>query len=596
MSAQPSEPLRPVHAVVRPRYQPEPLPNIAALYPRVSSKPQGEEDKASLPTQLAALKKLAAQLGADVDERYIYEERASGEELHQRPALSRLREDVRSRRFRYVLAYNPYALAKRREHMAILLDEWEQRGVTVRFATEQPGDTREAKIVADLNTYATEIDTERRKDRMHRALMDRVHRHGQAANKVRPSFGYQWADERDKEGKLLKERQVRNDQTWPIAERIWTRALAGHTLRRIAADLTADGEATPQGRRVWDPSTVRHILTNGIYWGQPVTLRRVQVPVDPQVRQYYAHKSRACRRPEEEQVTLGADYAPAMVTPEDAARVQARLRLNKELATPNAPQPETPDDLLLLRGLARCGYCGGRLGVHHPKSRRPGARRVIYKCRKGQKTNEGCQHHSIAAHTLDAAVWARVCEVLTHPTLIEQEVKRLRETPDPAADTLAAIDRQVADLVRRIKNKREYATLVDDARERAEVAAEVTQLRKQQDALEGERAATLAHYAGWREQAGGLEQVLAWCQRWAGNLDGFTPEERQRALFALRVDVRLYRADHAPRAEVTLTLPVSGALATELQTERVPAAAFGEEHCRSCSTPSLTLTTALAVA
>ncbi|HKB46268.1 MAG TPA: recombinase family protein, partial [Ktedonobacterales bacterium] len=110
------------------RYQPVPLPRIAALYCRVSSKKQAEDDKTSLQTQLAALQAKAAALGYATAPDSTYSEAFSGEELHQRPVLSRLREDARARRFALVLAYNVYALAKNQAHTAILLDEWECLG------------------------------------------------------------------------------------------------------------------------------------------------------------------------------------------------------------------------------------------------------------------------------------------------------------------------------------------------------------------------------------------------------------------------------------------------------------------------------------
>lgn len=224
---------------------------------------------------------------------------------------------------------------------------------------------------------------------------------------------------------------------------------------------------------------------------------------------------------------LPPDYAPALVTPEQAATVHARLRLNQTLATPHAPT--VGQDGALLRGLALCGYCGARLGVSDPRSRRPGVRRAIYKCRRGQKTNEGCQHHNISAGLLDRAVWGAVVALIQDPALIEAEVARRREQPDPGADTLASIDRQVADLDRRIRNKRAYAEQVDDARERSETAAEVTALCRQRDGLTAERLATAAHYADAVAQADGLADLLAACQRVAWRLDTFTPAEQRRA-------------------------------------------------------------------
>ncbi|HEV2460137.1 MAG TPA: recombinase family protein [Ktedonobacterales bacterium] len=219
------------------------LPRVAALYCRVSSKKQDEDDKTSLKTQLAALKTLAAELGWAIDDRYIYDDRFTDEELHQRPALAQLRQDAKTRAFGLVLAYNVYALAKNQAHMAILLDEWEQAGIGLQFATEKLENTPLGRMILAARTFAAEVEGERRKDRMHRALTARVE-NGKPANTSRPNFGYQFPDILDKHGRLVKDKdhQERNPETWPQAERIWLAGLAGHTfaaLRRTSPATTS---------------------------------------------------------------------------------------------------------------------------------------------------------------------------------------------------------------------------------------------------------------------------------------------------------------------------------------------------------------------
>src|SRR5260221_26207 len=115
------------------------------------------------------------------------------------------------------------------------------------------------------------------------------------------------------------------------------------------------------------------------------------------------------------------------------------------------------------------------------------------------------------SHKLDAAVWAKISEVLTHPELIEREVARMRETEDPGAEMLANLDRQLAEVDRRIANKRKFAELVDDDQERAELAADVAEQRKGRRTLEAERVAIEARTGGWREKQHGLERTLDWC-------------------------------------------------------------------------------------
>ncbi len=559
----------------RPRYTPPTLPRMAALYARVSSKHQAEDDKTSLQTQLAALQAKAAALGYATAPDFCYSDAFSGEELHQRPALSRLREDARAPRFGLVLAYNVYALAKNQAHMAILLDEWERLGIGLQFVTEELEDTPLGRMILSARTFAAEVEGERRKVRMHRATHARA-QDGQFIPGIRPLYGYQWGPERyadgARAGKLRKMRLIPDETTAPIVRRVYQEAHAGVSLRRIAAGLTADGIPTPTGRVVWDANTVRWILWHPTYWGEPAALRWQSEEVPKAVRDQYKHKSRQVRRPAEQQIALAPTAAPPLVAPELAGAVHARLREQQVLGTGN--QHNHYPEAALLRGHAFCADCEHALAAWTTAGSRGSAiLRTRYQCRYATRANAAgvrCTPvHSIEAHKLDAAVWTTLVAVLRNPRLIEQEVARMRETDtqgkQPGADTLESIDRQVADLRRRIENKRKYAEAVDDDIERREVAAEVTLLRKQEHGLEAERVATLAHFADWREQQADLEQTIDLLGARVGqHLDTLLYEEKRGVLRALRVRVLLHRADARPRVELLLHLPLSGRIVLDL--------------------------------
>jgi site-specific DNA recombinase len=537
------------------------LPRIAALYLRVSTRRQGEDDKASLPSQLAALRAKAAELGYATADQYIYTDMHTGEELIERPNLSRLREDARARQFGLVLAYNVYALAKEPAHMAILHDEWERLGIGLDFVTERFDATPIGQIVLQVNTLAAQIEGARRKDRFQRARLARA-QSGKAAVAHRANYGYRWADVRLADGRLSRERLEVDPVTGPIVKRMYELVDTGHTMRSIAQLYTAEGIPTATGKTpVWDPSTIRAILINPLYCGRPVTLQRKAVPVDKSVRHLYARRTRLVPRPAEDQVALPATYAPAIVSPDLYERVLARLHQNQQLAPRNNRQPTAT----LARGLVRCGHCGYRMSVINTSAWGPYYRCQIGVGRPFKKEQCAAKGISVMAHKLDAAVWDAICEVIKNPDLIKQEYAHMCETKDPGAEMLASIDRQLSELDRRIANQRKFAELVDDDDERAELAAEVSRLRQDHRVLEAERVAAQARTAGWRDQQRGLERLLNLCKRVAGRLDTATPERRRETLLTLRAEVLVYRSDHTPRAELTIYLPLSGAVALPLE-------------------------------
>src|SRR5260221_1218338 len=136
----------------RPRYTPPTLPRIAALYARVSSTRQGADDKASLPTQLDAMRSYAEAHGYATCDAYTYVEMHTGEELYERPELSRLRDDAKRRPFGLVLAYSVDRLPRASAYVQIVFEEVKRLGIRLPVATAEMEDTPLARATDDIKT------------------------------------------------------------------------------------------------------------------------------------------------------------------------------------------------------------------------------------------------------------------------------------------------------------------------------------------------------------------------------------------------------------------------------------------------------------
>jgi hypothetical protein len=390
-----------------------------------------------------------------------------------------------------------------------------------------------------------------------RATRARVER-GLPVATGRCPFGYLWTD-------ATKTAYMVNPATAPVVVRIFADYARGMKLRELAAALTADGIPTPSGKRAtWDPGVIRNLLWTSLYWGAPTTgkTRSERVPLDR--RAQYRAKSVARVLPREQQTALPPTVAPALISRAVAAEVLRRLRLNQQLATRSAKDPESA----LLRGLVRCGLCGSSVHANRvpAQTRADGSVPVRYVCRqallvrKDEQAGRYCTPHSMLADTLDTAVWDKVAAYLRDPKLIAQERERMRETEPPGTADLASIDRRLVDLRRRIKNKRTYAEQVDDDREREEVAAEVTLLRRQECKTEAERTQVAALAADWDREALALESLTTLVQNATVNLESWGYAEKRSALLALKTVVTLHPPGHGPRAEGTIRLPLRGML------------------------------------
>ena len=179
---------------------------------------------------------------------------------------------------------------------------------------------------------------------------------------------------------------------------------------------------TPRGQRRWNPATIRGLLSNPAYTGQ-VYAGRTRARA-PQVRRSATHpighpSSSTTTLPPEEWIPVAA--IPALITPEQFARVQAKLAQNRSFARRNNHAHD-----YLLRALVSCGVCQSScLGRRSP----PGY--VYYLCRaKGHPLrtcrDERCSSRYIPADALDAWVWDDLCALLAHPESIAYALERAR--------------------------------------------------------------------------------------------------------------------------------------------------------------------------
>jgi len=543
------------------RIEATPLPHIAALYVRVSDKKQDAPDKTSLATQEQGEHGWAREHGWLTDERFTYRERHTGEELWERPELTRLREAARARSFSVVVCHSIERLSRDPIHLGILIDEFDRIGIAVEFVTEHVDDSPEGALIRFIKGYAGRVENERRRERQIRATRARAELGYPIATGPRTPYGYLWGD-------ADKRAYVIDPLTAPVIVRIFTDYARGMTLRELAASLTAEGIPTPTGKQpAWRSGVIRQLLKTSLYWGVPMTgkTRTERVPLSS--RAHYANKSVARLLPTSEQVALPAGVAPALVSPELAAHCTRRLRTNQQFAIRSAKDPEAA----LLRGMARCGLCGGAVYANRRArslARKDGSIPSRYVCRNALRVVRDAVHgrictpHTLSCETLDGAVWAKVASALRDPRIITDEVERMRETEPPGAADLAALDGRIATLSRKIDSLTETVSYATDSETRRDLAGQIDLANTQKRATETERAKVVSLAADWDAERIQLESLSEQISDASENLEEWGYAEKRAALIALRCEVVVYEPGHAGgRAALTLRLPLRGRLA-----------------------------------
>ncbi len=509
-------------------------PLRAAVYTRVSSHRQSDEDRYSLPTQEEACRLHAAQHGYEVVG--VFTDIASGSLYRTRPHLSELRRLVRERAIDAVLVHSLDRLSRDQVHLAVLLEEFREHGVHLVSVLDPVEDSPVGRFLALARIFAAELEREKLAERTQRGRRARA-----AAGKPiigpKSPYGLRWVES---EGRFV---EVPEEAS--VLRYLFERVAAGASIEGLVAELTDRGIPTPMGKRQWRRATIVQLLHDERYTGQGAAYR-------------YKTERRANGKwyrtavPEGWTVALPEGVVPQIVSPELFAAVQRRLAWNKQLARRRNKNPE----LFLLRGgFARCGICGGSLVtcLRHPgNGRPPQATYVCYRRRKEYR----CPGVAISQRLLDTTVWERLTQAIEREEVIRPVIEQMLAEAPPLDDELRLIERAIRDAEEQEQNLVRNLALIRDARTAEPVVREierlhdhVARLRQEQAELEAQRAVQQA----WRDR---LLTTANWLRALKGRLQALDQDERRNLLIALDVRVTVYRPDTEPRIVIEAAIPL----------------------------------------
>ena len=289
----------------------------------------------------------------------------------ERPALTRLLADVEARRIDGVVVYKVDRLSRSLLDFTRLLSLFEKRGVsfvsvTQDFNTSSSMGRLTLNILLSFAQFEREIIGERTRDKLSAAR-----RKGKWIGGV-PVLGYDVAPEG---GRLVantaEAEQVRDIFAVCAASSSMTEALREMRARGWTAKQWTSRTGKAHGGQLLSMSTLRLLLTNVLYRGDIV------------------HKG----------VVYPGEHS-ALVPRELWQEVNAKHRLSRTKIRCHH-SVEAP-----LKGLIRCGYCGGLLTASF--THRQGQRHLYYVCRAGKKQPPICPQQPLRAHDLDNSLRDRL--------------------------------------------------------------------------------------------------------------------------------------------------------------------------------------------
>jgi site-specific DNA recombinase len=465
----------------------------------------------------------------------------------KRPGLERLRDAAAQARFDRLLITAPDRLSRNYVHLALLVEELQRYGCQIEFLDHPMSQDPHDQLMLQIRGAVGEYERTLIAERMRRGRQAKL-KAGTMLPWAKAPYGYRLDVDCPRDPRLVRLEPVEA----AIVKEIFARYLEARTsLRQLALELIVRGIKSPRGHTLWNIGTLRGILTNPVYAGEVYAGREQARP--SRTRHSATHPVGIKQRtyvaaPREDWILV--TRVEAIVTPEEFAQVQEKLKQNQRLAARNNKAHD-----YLLRALVSCGHCllacSGRSQADNDYYVCNGKRPPIHSHRL-----ERCSARYIPARQLDELVWNDLVELLTNPERLDQALDQARGgawLPQQYQARRAQLRRGQQSLRARLERLTEgylSGIIPPDEYERRRREMETQDQMLEQQLLElvaqADQQAQLAGYAaGMREFA----------ERVAGTLANATFDQK-RQLVELLIDRVIVKDD---QVEIRYVIPTSPA-------------------------------------
>jgi site-specific DNA recombinase len=438
---------------------------VIGIYARVSTEEQAKSGF-SIDSQIREGKKKA---GTDEVKIYI-DDGVSGEFL-DRPALNRLREDVKAGIIKKIICYDPDRLSRKLMNQLILTDEFDRMGVELVFVNGEYAKTPEGNLFYSMRGAIAEFEKAKITERMSRGRREKA-RQGKVIKNY-DIYGYGWDEGASQ--------FVINEHEAEVVRLIFDLFTKPNELVKgingIAKYLTSKGVKTKRDVGVWHRNVVRQILMNRAYigefyqnrWNTEGMLGNKHLPPEERVKMK--------ERPKDEWILVPI---PPIIDKVQFEHAQRLLEESRRRSTKKGKRT------YLLSGLLRCGECGntltGRMSTNWGKKVPQYIDRKNY---SGAK-HTGCGL-TVNCGDIDEQVWETVRAWLDHPD--EIAVAKAEEQPMESFEA-AELVRLEKELEKVKKGRKRLIQLFADGEEdlgAEDIRKELKRLQEKAETLEAQR-------------------------------------------------------------------------------------------------------------
>ena len=377
---------------------------MIAIYARVSTDDQVKHGY-SLQGQLKECQKKAGS--SDLLE-YI-DEGISGEFL-DRPALSKLRKDIKEGLITKVICLDPDRLSRKLMNQLIISEELDKHGVELVFVNGEYAKTPEGTLFYSLRGAIAEFEKAKITERMSRGRREKA-RQGKVLRDFN-IYGYAYDSK--------AEQIIINEKESEVVRFIFNLFIQPNDLvegiNGIAKYLTSLGIPTKKGSKVWHRQVVRQILMNRVYIGEFYQNRWNSEGMLGNKYKDKEDRISLKQRAQEEWILIPC---PPIIDKDAFEHAQILLEESRRRWTKKSKNK------YLLSGLVRCGECGNTMTGR--KAKNWGKHVFEYTDLKNTAgaSNKGCGH-KVRCEELDVGVWEQIVRWLNNP----EEIAKTPEIED----------------------------------------------------------------------------------------------------------------------------------------------------------------------
>jgi site-specific DNA recombinase len=167
---------------------------MAAIYARVSSEPQREEN--TIASQTAALIEFAKSRDLEVPGEWVCEDEGYSGATLERPGLERVRDLAAEGQIQVMLAYSPDRLSRKYAYQILLLEEFARHGVETVFVKSPQGDSAEDQLLVQFQGMIAEYERAQILERSRRGKRHRA-QSGEVSVLSNAPYGYRYIRKTD---------------------------------------------------------------------------------------------------------------------------------------------------------------------------------------------------------------------------------------------------------------------------------------------------------------------------------------------------------------------------------------------------------------